>query len=112
MADLIDERPKLGEFISFPTVSGDTINIREKVGSKFEDLGIVLLGDDDGSLVDQIKEDCHHKSADIVGDILKRWVRGKGKQPVTWRTLTDCLKTIGLSPLASSIELSLTSPSS
>ena len=82
------------------------------MGSKFEDLGIVLLGDDDGSLVDQIKISCHHVPADIVGDILKRWVRGKGKQPVTWRTLTDCLKTIGLSPLASSIELSLTSPSS
>ena len=82
------------------------------MGLKFEELGLDLLEDDDGSLVDQIKADCHHKSADIVAEIFKRWVRGKGKQPVTWRTLTDCLKTIGLSPLASSIELSLTSPSS
>ena len=81
------------------------------MGSKFEDLGLDLLDDDDGSLVDQIAADCHHKSAETVAEIFKRWLRGKGKQPVTWRTLTDSLKSIGLSSLASSIEHSLTSSS-
>ena len=100
-----DERPKLKDLYSFSTTSGATVDIREKVGSKFEALGLDLLEDDDGSLVDQIRISCHHVPADIVADIFKRWLRGRGKQPVTWRTLTQCLSSIGLSALASSIEL-------
>ena len=79
------------------------------MGTKFVDLGLKLLDDDDdGTLVDQIKADCHHKSANIVAEIFTRWVRGKGKKPVTWRTLKQVLSSIGLTELACSIEQSLT----
>ena len=81
------------------------------MGTKFVDLGLNLLNDDDGTLVDQIKADCHYKSANIVAEISTRWVRGTGKQPVTWRTLTQALSSIGLTKLASSIEQSLTNRS-
>ena len=91
----------------FQTLSGDTINLREKVGSRFRDLGLVLLEDRDGSLVEQIVSDCHHVASDIVGDILGRWVRGRGQQPVTWRTLVKVLYAIFLPQLAACIELSL-----
>ena len=30
---------------------------------------------------------------------MKRWIRGEGKQPVTWKTLTDALSAIGLTEL-------------
>ncbi|CAI8013677.1 hypothetical protein GBAR_LOCUS8630, partial [Geodia barretti] len=67
------ERPKLKELYSFPTISGATIDLREKVGSKFEDLGLDLLDDDDGSLVDQIVTNCQLKSAETVAEIFKRF---------------------------------------
>ena len=105
----VGEKPKLTKLLSFPTSTG-AINITEKVGSKYVQLGLMLLEDDDGSTVDQITSDCHHKSADIALEILKRWIRGKGRQPVTWQTLTETLKIIGLTELASSIESSLSSP--
>ena len=53
----------------------------------------MLLEDDDGAIVDQIVSNCQRQSSDnIVNQIMKKWVRGGGKQPVTWKTLTDTLK--------------------
>ena len=77
------------------------------MGSDYEPLGLMLLEDDDGAIVDQIVSECHHKCSDVVRHIMKKWVRGGGKQPVTWKTLTDTLKDIGLTKLASDIEQAL-----
>ena len=77
------------------------------MGNKFEELGLVLLEDKDGSLVDQIISDHRGKASNIVGDILRTWVRGRGRQPVTWRTLVVVLYEISLPQLASCIEHSL-----
>ena len=99
--------PTLPQLISLPTRTGETINIMQRVGTQHDELGYILLNDRDGSLVDQITSDCHHKSATITKEILKRWIRGEGKQPVTWKTLTDALSAIGLTELAKSILESL-----
>ena len=77
------------------------------MGTEYEMLGIILLKDKDGSTVAQIVSDCHYQSAAIVRKILTVWVQGGGKQPVTWKTLTDTLKVIGLIELASDIEQAL-----
>ena len=37
-------------------------------------------------------------------EIIEEWVAGKGKQPVTWKTLTQVLCDIELSVLAGEIE--------
>ena len=103
----IGERPKLTKLLSFPTTTAGSINITEKVGTNYKALGIMLLQDDDGTLVNQIVSDCHHKSAAITLEILERWIRGGGRQPVTWQTLTKTLKIIELTELASTIESSL-----
>ena len=81
-----------------------------RVGSKYDQLGYILLNDEDGSIIDQIIDYHHHNPEKITNDILKRWIRGKGKQPVTWKTLMDTLRAIGLTELATCIETSLTSP--
>ena len=60
-----------------------------------------------GANVSQIVSDCHHQSSAIVLKILTVWVHGGGKQPVTWKTLTDTLKNVGLTKLSSDIEQAL-----
>ena len=104
-----DERPSLPELLSFPTITGDTINVMSRVGTKHKQLGYILLNDEDGSTVDQISYSNHHDPEEVASDILKRWIRGKGKQPVTWKTLINTLRAIGLTELATCIETSLTS---
>ena len=105
----IGERPSLPELFSYPTITGNTINIMSRVGTKHKQLGYILLNDEDGSTVDQISYSKHHDPEEITNEILKRWIRGNGKEPVTWKTLIDTLRAIGLTELASSIETSLTS---
>ena len=104
-----DERPSLPELLNFPTITGDPINIISRVGTKYDELGVILLNDSDESIVDAIKHDCR-EAAKITKEILKRWIRGEGKQPVTWKTLTDTLRVIQLTELASIIDHSLSLP--
>ena len=40
----------------------------------------------------------------INTEILREWVTGRGKKPVTWETLTEVLRDIELCALASEIE--------
>ena len=108
----VDEKPTLRELLHFSTVTGVTINITEKVGADYADLGIFLLEDDDETIVDQIVSNCRGQSSDIIREILKRWVRGQGRQPVTWKTLIEVLKIIKLTELASSIQTALSSQQS
>ena len=77
------------------------------MGTYYTDLGLILLDDEDGSIVDQITSQYQLNAVNITREIVKRWIRGEGKQPVTWKTLTDALTAIGLTELAKSILESL-----
>ena len=37
-------------------------------------------------------------------EILQEWINGRGRQPVSWATLTEVLRDVELSELASDIE--------
>ena len=39
----------------------------------------------------------------ITANILEEWIAGKGKHPVTWKTLTEVLRDTELSVLAGEI---------
>ena len=41
---------------------------------------------------------------EIIIHIMEEWVCGKGKQPVTWKTLTQVLRDIELTTVAEEIE--------
>ena len=84
-----------------------SLNIMQRIGTQYIDFGIILLNDKDGSIVDQITTQYQLNAVNITREILKRWIRGEGKQPVTWKTLTDALAAIGLTELAKSILESL-----
>ena len=72
------------------------------VGSTLQRFGTLLLEDDTGHKVDAIELD-QWKQFRICREILKQWLEGKGKQPVTWGTLIDVLDQIKLTELSSDI---------
>ena len=92
----MNERPILAELLKFP-VGDKTVNIIEKIGKKF---GIYLLEDDDGSKMEAIVENCREDPSKINCQVLSKWIRGGGKQPVTWATLATEIHRCRLTELA------------
>ena len=102
---LLDERPLLPELLKFPVTGGEvTFSIPERIGTSYSDFGIHLLGDETGDAVDGIVRENRESAKDINMAILKRWLKGQGRQPVTWRTLIEVLRDADLTVLASDIE--------
>ena len=80
------------------------INVVAGVADKWKMLGVLLLEDNDGAVIKSLSSQFNSNSTEITMEILSRWLRGEGAQPVNWKTLIDSLNSIGLSELASSIE--------
>ena len=79
------------------------LKIPQKVGANFLQFGILLLDDEDCTLVDAIREECNKKCEEIVRRILVEWVRGRGRV-LTWKSLTDTLRDCDLHFLADNID--------
>ena len=87
-----------------PTLKELQKSVIHHVAPKWEDLGIQLSLDDDGSLIDSISEKRGRDEAKCCLDVLKAWLQGKGEEPKTWRTLVDCLREIKAEEAIRSIE--------
>ena len=105
----VESRLTLPRLLNLKTSSGSTVNIVKQIGSDYFTLGILLLNDDNGAVTSAITNQHHHNAVAINQEILMRWVRGQGKQPVTWSTLIGVLRDVGLSQLAQAIQESLRS---
>ena len=90
------------ELLSFKG-KGKTFNVAELVGANFTELGIFLLKDN-GAKVEALEKEQLLNSKKINMAILIQWLQGKGAHPVTWSTLIDVLRKIGLGTLADDIE--------
>ena len=99
---MLASRPKAEELLDLKTQSGSSIKIAQQIGEQYYLLGSLLLQDDMGELTSIIVDQHQHQHnvALINERILVRWLQGKGKQPVSWSTLINVLKTMGLSELA------------
>ena len=75
-----------------------------EIGPDYEKFGTFLLEDKKGNKVDSISKS---KPVDITVEILKQWLNGKGRKPVTWQTLVKCLRDTDLNALAGEMESSL-----
>ena len=78
------------------------VRVLERIGRDYREFGIELLEDADGDKMDEIKEN-NSRAADMRMEIVRGWLRGKGKKPVTWRTLIEVLRKIELDELADDI---------
>lgn len=80
------------------------INIAEQIGTEYIKFGSLILPQDTtGVVVKNIEHTNHFNPERINTEILRKWLAGEGKQPVTWTTLVVILDDIGLSSLANDI---------
>ena len=70
------------------------------IPTHYETLGILLLNDETGAITAAIMNDCQMKALNINREVLKRLIRGQGKQPVAWDTLVEVLNSTDLHELA------------
>ena len=99
-------QPSVKLLTCFPSkVDGEKkmINIIQKTGTSYEKLGMFLLEDDNGDIVDSLKEACHHDPIQITTAVYKKWISGTGMKPVTWQTLVGVLRDIELNRVADDI---------
>ena len=79
-------------------------NVLERVGTHYRNFGTFLLEDDTGMKVSEIETARLRASAPILQDIFQEWLQGRGKQPVTYATLVECLRAADLNVLADDIQ--------
>ena len=80
------------------------INIPQEIGSNYYYFGLYLLDDLNGTRVRNLELEYRQNAERINTEILQEWATGKGKKPVSWKTLTEVLCDIKLCALASEIE--------
>ena len=79
----------------------------ECIGTNYEMLGTLLLNDDTGVITTAIIEEYQKNAFKINHKVLQKWIQGQGRQPVTWVTLIEVLRSVNLSQLAGTVEDSL-----
>ena len=97
-------KPTLPELLKFNCTSGRVVNIPVQIATKYNQFGVFLLIDSTGSRIETMAHKHSNDAERINTEILKEWLTGRGKQPVTWATLVEVLRDIELSALASEIE--------
>ena len=80
------------------------INIPQEIGTKYYYFGLHLLDDRNGTRVHSLELEYGRNAERINTEILQEWATGRGKKPVSWKTLTEVLCDIELCALASEIE--------
>ena len=70
----------------------DDVHIIERIGVDYRDIATELVNDIHGTILPAIEKDQLGKTDEIIATIFRRWLAGKGRQPVTWQTLVDVLR--------------------
>ena len=97
------DKPSLLVLKKFPGKDRE-FNVLERIGKNYADFGISLLEDDDGSKVSALETARLRNPLPICRDIMMEWLQGRGKDPVTYATLVDCLQDADLNTLAKDID--------
>ena len=99
------KRPTLPEMLAMPRRDGIKVNIPEQIGCECQKFGILLLHNENGQFVANIIQDNKENGVEDVNiSIIREWLRGKGKSPVSWRTLIEVLCDMKLKVLARAVE--------
>ena len=107
-ADHEADLPNLIECIRFQGKE-KIIDTPQEIGTSYEDFGLLLLDDHNGRRIHSIAHQYKDDAQQINKEVLKVWIVGRGKPPVTWKalilyeielsTLAKEIKTVKISPL-------------
>ena len=97
----VGSKPTLPHIPAFPFKTG-VDNIVQKIAGSRDIFGVLLLEDDDGSIVSDIAAPNQSPSG-ITLAIIRHWIQGNGRQPISWGTLIDTVQKAGFSALADDI---------
>ena len=78
-----------------------------EIQNDYVPFGIRLLEDSNGVRIKGIERSNRGDTVAITVEILRQWLLGKGRTPVTWRTFVECLRESGLNVPADYIEAEL-----
>ena len=98
-----DSRPALPDLLNFQGKKRKIRIVRE-IGTQYTTFGVLLLDDETGAKIDAISDKHRDNAEKINFEILREWLAGRGREPVSWRTLIMVLHDAGLSVLADDIE--------
>ena len=88
-----------------PHTSSETgLYIMQQIGSSYLSFGTNILDDANGSVVKALEHQFQRNSSSINWEVLRLWLNGKGRKPVTWATLVKVLREIEMDHLAHKIE--------
>jgi len=80
------------------------VNIPKAIGTNYIRFGARLLNDPTGQKLNELFLDHMDDAERNSKTVLQEWIAGRGKHPVTWKTLTEVLQDINLDSLAEEIE--------
>ena len=80
------------------------VNLAQKIGTDYIKLGIFLLKDVNADRTIAIEKEYREKAEKINIEVFRQWVKGTGLKPVTWATLVQVLREIGLDVLAEDVQ--------
>ena len=103
---------KYGVDYSKPTLSlledFNGVKILEQIGTKYSQFGTIILNEERGDIVNNIKHDCTNNVECINRQIVRKWLQGGERyHKPTWNELISVLCTIRLNTLAESIVMQL-----
>lgn len=106
----MDDKPEMKSMLCIERSGQECFRIVEAVTEECQDLGLLLELPE--HLVRNVWKGSSDEHSMKCQNIISKWLEGKGKQPVTWRTFIDALKLIPLPRLASELESLLPKQSS
>ena len=101
-----DEVPTMPQLIGLQG-KDKIINIVEAISDQWHVVGIALLNDESGGIVEAVADQFRGNAQDINLETLQRWRRGEGIPDRTWRGLLGVLR-VHCGTLAESVEEALT----
>ena len=93
----------MAELLHFKT-GGHHINIPREIGSKYYNLGTLLLQEHTSAHIEDLEHQYQRNGEEINRHILQEWLAGKGRKPTTWATLVKVLNDNEMGELANKIE--------
>ena len=100
----LNERPTMEQLIELKrTDGGSPVRIKERISRDIYDLGIILLHDDYGKIMEAIVGYSNGRLKSVIDEVFTRWLNTQGSQAATWKVLVVALKQVPLNTLADDI---------